>query len=148
MSKLASERGASTLSKSSVWQMWTSEAAARQPGAAGSRELAWARPGLSPAVGGLWRVDVGDCYQLAGNRDGRADRDGDGEILDWVLGLDWIFFFCSFVFPKAGMLFTRVRQPLRNADSAPRKWPSPLEGVSMARPQTPRGNVDTKPAHV
>lgn len=51
MSKLASELGASTLSKSSVWQMWTSEAAARQPGAAGSRELAWARPGLSPAVG-------------------------------------------------------------------------------------------------
>lgn len=92
---------------------------------------------------------MGDCYQLAGNRDERADRDGDREILDWVLGLDWIFFFCSFaVFPKAGMLFTRVRQPLRNADSAPRKWPSPLEGVSMARPQTPWGNVDTEPAHV
>lgn len=84
---------------------------------------------------------MGDCYQLAGKRGERADRNSDCVIL--------FYFLCAFaVFLKAGMLFTRIRQPLRNADSALRKWPSSLDGVSMARPQTPRGNVDTDPAHV
>lgn len=83
---------------------------------------------------------VGDCggstwetYQLAGKRGERADRNSDNVILGWG-------FFCrNVVYQKAAF---------RNADSVPRKWPSSLQGVSMARPQTRRGEMLTRTQHM
>lgn len=70
---------------------------------------------------------MGDCYQLQGNRDGRADRDGDRAILDWVLGLDWIFFFVLLLyFPKQECCLpgldslSGMQTPLRG--NGPRLW--------------------------